>query len=469
MLFNSLDFIIFFPIVFVLYWFVFNKSVRIQNAFVLVASYIFYGFWDWRFLSLIAFSSVVDFFVGLELGKTEENNKRKKLLLLSLLVNLGFLGFFKYFNFFAESFVDAFTLMGVEFSSERLNIILPVGISFYTFQTMSYTIDIYKRNIEPTKDAISFFSFVCFFPQLVAGPIERASNLLPQFYRDRIFSYQKMAAGFKLIIVGFFLKLVLADRAAIYVDAIFNNIEHHEGLSFLAGTFFFAFQIYGDFAGYSLIAIGCAQMLGFQLMTNFKRPYFSASVGEFWNRWHISLSTWFRDYVYIPLGGNRNGQRRWMINIMLTFLLSGFWHGANWTFIFWGGLNGLFLIIESKIFKSKKKSIFRIVLTFFLICFAWLFFRANSLSDAFTIIKAICSSIGNLYIPDGDDSLAPIYAILAIGIVMIEEFKSEYLTHKLKSSKIKNSYLNATYYSFIVFLILYLGVFDNSQFIYFQF
>ena len=468
MIFNSLDFIFFFPIVFILYWFVFNKSVRIQNALILAASCTFYGFWDWRFLGLIAFSSCTDFLVGQEIGRTEDQQKRKFLLLVSVFVNLGFLAFFKYFNFFTESFVDAFKLMGAEFSVSRLNIVLPVGISFYTFQTMSYTIDIYRRKTEPTTDPLAFFSFVSFFPQLVAGPIERASNLLPQFHTARIFTYQQIAKGFKLAIVGFFLKLVMADRAAIYVDAIFENIEHHEGLSFLAGTFFFAFQIYGDFAGYSLIAIGCAQMLGFKLMTNFKRPYFSASVGEFWNRWHISLSTWFRDYVYIPLGGNRTGFRKWLITIMLTFLLSGFWHGANWTFIFWGGLNGLFLIIESKIFKGKKKSVFRILLTFCLICFTWLFFRANSLSDAFTMISKIFTSLGKIYIPSGNDSLSPLYALFAIAIIMLEEFKSEYLSEKFKLFK-NNTFRNVLYYSFLVFLILYLGVFDNNQFIYFQF
>lgn len=469
MLFNSIEFIIFFPLVFILYWFVFNKTVRIQNAFILITSYIFYGFWDWRFLSLILVSSTIDYFISLELSLAKENKLRKRLLFTSVFINLGFLGFFKYFNFFAESFVNAFTLMGVEFSAIRLNIILPVGISFYTFQTMSYTIDVYKEKIKPTRDILSFFSFVCFFPQLVAGPIERASNLLPQFSKIRTLNYQFIATGSKLVIVGLFLKLVMADRAAIYVDAVFNNVQLHEGLSFLAATFFFAFQIYGDFAGYSLIAIGCAQMLGFKLMTNFKRPYFSASISEFWNRWHISLSTWFRDYVYIPLGGNRKGQRNWMINIMLTFLLSGFWHGANLTFIFWGGLNGLFLLIESKLFKSKKKSVFRILLTFCLICFAWIFFRANNIGEAFTIIKSICTSTGKLFVPNGDDSLSIIYASIAIAIVLIEEFKSEYLSKKLETYRISNKFLNSIYYSFIVFMILYLGVFDNSQFIYFQF
>lgn len=401
MLFNSIDFAIFLPIVFAVYWGLFNRRLQLQNIVLLLASYVFYGWWDWRFLSLIVFSSFVDFYVGKRLKKQDDPKKRKRLLYLSVAVNLGFLGFFKYYNFFADSFVNAFTFFGQELSHQSLDIILPVGISFYTFQTLSYTIDVYKRKLEPSDNLVVFFTFVSFFPQLVAGPIERATHLLPQFTVQRKFSYQALSYGFKLMIWGFFLKVVVADRAAIYVNAIYNNIESHEGLSFLAATFFFAFQIYGDFAGYSLIAIGTAKLFGFDLMTNFRRPYFSSSVSEFWTRWHISLSTWFRDYLYIPLGGNRVSKPRWLFNLFITFLVSGLWHGANWTFVVWGALNGFYLILEVLLFKERKKNLLNVLVTFVLINFAWIFFRANSIGDAFYIIKTIATNLGDLYIGRG--------------------------------------------------------------------
>ncbi|MGS0525486.1 MBOAT family O-acyltransferase [Zobellia nedashkovskayae] len=284
------------------------------------------------------------------------------------------MGFFKYYNFFAESFINAFSFFGQDISFQSLRIILPVGISFYTFQTLSYSIDVYKRKLKPSQDIIVFFTFVSFFPQLVAGPIERATNLLPQFTSKRKFTHATLSHGFKLMIWGFFLKVVVADRASIYVNAVYNNIESHEGLSFLAATFLFAFQIYGDFAGYSLIAIGTAKLFGFDLMTNFNRPYFSSSVSEFWTRWHISLSTWFRDYLYIPLGGNRATKPRWLFNLFITFLVSGLWHGANWTFVVWGALNGVYLIFEVLLFKQRKKNVLNIITTFILINFAWIFF-----------------------------------------------------------------------------------------------
>ena len=310
MLFNSIDFAVFLPVVFIVYWFVLSKNLKLQNLFVVVASYVFYGWWDWRFLSLILFSTLVDYYVGVKLSKQNNQTQRKILLLTSIVINLGFLGFFKYYNFFTESFIEAFSFFGSKIQPYTLNIILPVGISFYTFQTLSYSIDVYKRKLEPTKDFIAFAAFVSFFPQLVAGPIERAANLLPQFFKNRHFTYLAFSEGMKLIIVGFFMKLVVADRAAIYVNAVYNNIYNHEGLTFIAATILFAFQIYGDFAGYSLIAIGTARLFGFSLMVNFNRPYLATSVGEFWKRWHISLSTWFKDYLYIPLGGNRVRYRR---------------------------------------------------------------------------------------------------------------------------------------------------------------
>ena len=321
MLFNSIDFALFLPIVFIFYWFIVHKNITRQNAFLLIASYTFYGWWDWRFLSLIAFSSLVDYFIGIGLSKTNEKRRRKFLLLISILVNLGFLGFFKYFNFFAESFAEAFTFLGQPINPSRLNIILPVGISFYTFQTLSYTIDVYKRRFEHTKNIIAFFAFVSFFPQLVAGPIERATSLLPQFYKKRVFDYSKAVDGMRQILWGLFKKIVIADNCAYYVNDIFANYADYSGSTLLLGVIFFAFQIYCDFSGYSDIAIGTSRLFGFNLMRNFAFPYFSRDIAEFWRRWHISLSTWFRDYVYIPLGGSQGGTWMKIRNIFVIFLV----------------------------------------------------------------------------------------------------------------------------------------------------
>ena len=307
MFFNSLDFAVFLPIVFLLYWYVFNRKIKLQNALIVAASYFFYGWWDWRFLSLIVFSSFVDYFVGIYLSKVNNERKRKLLLWTSILVNLGFLGFFKYFNFFTQSFADAFTILGTPIEASRLDIILPVGISFYTFQTLSYSIDVYKRDLEPTNNIIAFFAFVTFFPQLVAGPIERATSLLPQFYKKRSFDYSKAVDGLRQILWGLFKKVVIADNCARFANQIFNNSADYNGSTLVIGALFFTFQIYGDFSGYSDIAIGTSRLFGFNLKKNFSFPYFSRDIAEFWRRWHISLSTWFRDYLYIPLGGSRGG------------------------------------------------------------------------------------------------------------------------------------------------------------------
>ncbi|MBN1987260.1 MAG: MBOAT family protein, partial [Prolixibacteraceae bacterium] len=344
MLFNSIDFAIFLPVVFFLYWFVTSKNLPVQNAFLILVSYVFYGWWDWRFLSLIVFSSGVDYLVGIYLAKSKIQRNRKILLLISIVVNLGFLGFFKYFNFFTESFARAFTLFGKTIEPTTLNIILPVGISFYTFQTLSYSIDIYKRKIEPTNDVVSFFAFVSFFPQLVAGPIERAAHLLPQFYTKRTFEYTKAFDGVKQIFWGLFKKMVIADNCALIVNQIFDNYTNYSGSTLLLGTFFFAFQIYGDFSGYTDIAIGTARLFGFELKQNFAYPYFSRDIAEFWRRWHISLTSWFRDYLYIPLGGSRGGTWMKIRNTFIVFLVSGLWHGANWTFIVWGIFNAVLFL-----------------------------------------------------------------------------------------------------------------------------
>lgn len=469
MLFNSIDFVIFLPVVFILYWFVTNKNLKLQNSLIVAASYLFYGWWDWRFLSLILFSTVLDFSIGISLSKVENIVKRKFLLWASILVNLGFLGFFKYYNFFLDSFIAAFSFFGYELKASSLNIILPVGISFYTFQTLSYTIDIYKGKLEPTKDFIAYSAFVSFFPQLVAGPIERATNLLPQFYKVRKFSYRVFSEGIKLMIVGLFMKIVIADRAAIYVDAVYNNVYNHKGLTFVAATVLFAFQIYSDFAGYSLIAIGTAKLFGLSLMTNFNRPYFATSVSEFWKRWHISLSTWFRDYLYIPLGGSHVSNQRWVSNILATFTISGLWHGANWTFVMWGALNGFYLIIEATFVKQYKNNLLRICITFMLINLSWIFFRANNINDSFYILKSIFTTPGKLFIPQDADIVAPVYAVLSISILLMVEAKKEFINGLFTFRDNKYELIRLGYYSFIIFIIFYIGVFGSNQFIYFQF
>ena len=321
MLFNSIDFAVFLPTVFLLYWLLANKNLRLQNALIVLASYVFYGWWDWRFLFLVVFSTLVDYLIGLALLKENNQQKRKLLLWISITVNLGFLGFFKYYNFFLDNFVSVFSFFGTEIKANSLNIILPVGISFYTFQTLSYTIDVYKKKLEPTKDFIAFSAFVSFFPQLVAGPIERATNLLPQFYNKRTFDYLKAVNGMRQILWGLFKKIVIADNCAEYANLIFNNSTDYSGSTLVLGAIFFTFQIYGDFSGYSDIAIGTSRLFGFNLMRNFAFPYFSRDIAEFCRRWHISLSTWFRDYLYIPLGGSRGGTWSKIRNIFIIFTM----------------------------------------------------------------------------------------------------------------------------------------------------
>ena len=396
MFFNSFEYLIFLPLCFVLYWFVLQKNLKVQNVFILLASYVFYGWWDYRFLALIALSTLIDFAVAKYMVKYTNRSRQKILLGISLVVNLGFLGFFKYCNFFIESWIDVWARLGVEMHPTTLQIILPVGISFYTFQTLSYTIDVYKGKLKPESNLINFAAYVAFFPQLVAGPIERASNLLPQFSRKRIFNNEQAISGLNLILWGLFKKVVIADSCATYVNTIFDNYQDHNSLTLGLGAVYFAFQIYGDFSGYSDIAIGTARLLGFNLMRNFNLPYFSRDIAEFWRRWHISLSTWFRDYVYIPLGGSRGSKRQQLRNVTIIFVVSGFWHGANWTFIVWGALHALFFIPLLLRAKNRKnlnqvadkgplpslKELVQILTTFLLTTLAWIFFRADSVGIA---------------------------------------------------------------------------------------
>ena len=403
MLFNSLDFAVFLPIVFVLYWFVTNHNLKLQNALIVAASYVFYGWWDWRFLSLIIFSTLVDFSIGRRLKVEERASRRKLLLWTSIVVNLGFLGFFKYYNFFLDNFIAAFSLLGQEFSASSLNIILPVGISFYTFQTLSYTIDVYRRKLNASENFLAFSAFVCFFPQLVAGPIERATNLLPQFYSKRTFKYDNAVDGMRQILWGLFKKVVIADNCAVYANLIFNDYQEYSGSTLFIGAIFFTFQIYGDFSGYSDMAIGTSKLFGFKLMQNFATPYFSRDIAEFWRRWHISLSTWFRDYLYIPLGGSRGGAWMKVRNTFIIFLVSGFWHGANWTFVAWGGLNALYflpymlfgknrnnmgIVAEGRMLPSAEDAV-KIFVTFLMSVFAWIFFRAESMEHAMSFIRGL--------------------------------------------------------------------------------
>lgn len=482
MLFNSLDFAIFLPVVFFLYWFVVNKNLRLQNVLLLVASYFFYACWDWRFLSLILLSTVVDYSIGRQLAQTQVIRKRKILLWFSVVLNLGILGFFKYCNFFIENFIVAFSFFGADIQAYSLYIILPMGISFYTFQTLSYTIDVYRRKFEPTKDFVAFAAFVSFFPQLVAGPIERASNLLPQFYKKRHFEYHQAADGVRQILWGLFKKMVIGDGCAHFANHIFNNSADYSGSTLFIGAVFFAFQIYGDFSGYSDIAIGTARLFGFDLKQNFAFPYFSRDIAEFWRRWHISLSTWFRDYLYIPLGGSRGGTWIKIRNTFAIFLVSGFWHGANWTFIVWGALNAVYflpLLLSSKNRKNMDivaahrhfpsfKELFHIGLTFLLTVFAWIFFRAESLSHAIDYLSEIFS-LSFFTIPTfGGIYKAITVATLTVIFVGVEWWgrRSRYALEHI-GLKWRREIRLAFYYC-IIFAIYYFSG-NQQEFIYFQF
>ncbi len=482
MLFNSIDFAIFLPVVFFIYWFLLHKQHNWQNLFMVAASYVFYGWWDWRFLSLILFSTLIDYLCGRGLASEENPLRRKLYLLASIVINLGFLGFFKYYNFFLDNFRTAFTFFGQDISLRGLNIILPVGISFYTFQTLSYTIDVYRRKLEPTSDFIAFAAYVSFFPQLVAGPIERATNLLPQFYHNRIFDYNQAVDGMRQILWGLFKKIVIADNCARYANLIFNNSGDYGGSTLLLGVLFFTFQIYGDFSGYSDIAIGTSRLFGFNLMRNFAFPYFSRDIAEFWRRWHISLSTWFRDYLYIPLGGSRNGKAAGIRNTFIIFAISGFWHGANWTFIVWGLLNALYFlpllllnrnrqnldtIAAGKLWPSLRE-FGNMALTFGLTVFAWIFFRAANLTQAGQIISEIFSASFFTAPALLSDGKVLITIILVIAFVIMEWLgrEEEYAMARIGFGWPRYRRW-AMYYAVILVSLYFAG--EPQQFIYFQF
>lgn len=482
MLFNSIDFAIFLPIVFLVYWFIVKNNLKLQNLLIVFASYVFYGWWDWRFLSLILFSTLIDYLIGRGLEKEESQTKRKLLLWSSIIINLGFLGFFKYYNFFLENFVTAFSFLGQPINPQGLNIILPVGISFYTFQTLSYSIDVYKRKLEPTKDFIAFMAFVSFFPQLVAGPIERATQLLPQFYKKRKFNYFNAVDGLRQIIWGLFKKIVIADNAAEIANQIFNNSGDYSGSTLFLGALFFTFQIYCDFSGYSDIAIGTSRLFGFKLMQNFAFPYFSRDIAEFWRRWHISLSTWFRDYLYIPLGGSKGGLWMKVRNTFIIFIVSGFWHGSNWTFIIWGALNAVYflpllllnknrvntnVVAEGRYLPSVKE-FFNISITFSLTVLAWVFFRAENVKHAISYLSTIFSK-SFFQIPQFIGMKhAIVTGSLIIGFIIVEWLgrESKFAIENL-SFKWNRPIRWTIYFVIIFFLFWFTG--QQQQFIYFQF
>ena len=477
MFFNSLAFAIFLPIVFFLYWFVFNKTKSTQNALLIVASYYFYSCWDWRFLFLLVFSTFLDYYTGIQIEKGKSENSRKFWFWLSIIVNLGFLGVFKYYNFFAASFSDLLNSAGIKASPILLDVILPVGISFYTFHGLSYVIDIYLKRIKAEYNFVDYSLFVSYFPLLVAGPIERATHLLPQVKVKREFDFEKAKEGIYQIVWGLVKKVVIADTCATYANAIFDNYTSMNSFSLILGAVYFAFQIYGDFSGYSDIALGVSKLFGLDLLRNFNYPYFSRDIAEFWRRWHISLSSWFRDYLYIPLGGSKGGLGMKIRNTFIIFVVSGFWHGANWTYIAWGFINALYFLplllansnrnnmdaIELRFNFDSVKVFFSILSTFLLTCVAWVFFRAKTITDAVSYLKRI--------ITDGDFKIQFLandrnnYELIAvIAVFVLVEWNNR---NKIEPISGKGSTIKL---AFAIAAIMALGTFsDYKEFIYFQF
>jgi len=478
MLFVDFEFAVFLPLVFLTYWLIGGRNIWLRNLILLVSSFIFYGWWDPQLLILIVISILVDYISGLKIAKASVAFRRRAWLFFSLFTNLGLLGIFKYYNFFIDSFKGAFSIFGMELGLGYADIVLPVGISFYTFQTMSYTIDIYREKITPTKNLLAFATYVSFFPQLVAGPIEKARSLLPQFMQALPFDYQNATTGLRQILWGLIKKMVIADNCAIFVDEIFSNPERYDGSTLLLATFFFAFQIYGDFSGYTDIAIGTAKLFNIKLSRNFAYPYFSRNIVQFWRRWHISLTGWFREYVYFPLGGNRRGQARTILNICIVFLISGLWHGANWTFVIWGIIHALLFIIfilfnrgnqRLKIWWSETiTSIFSIALTFIMTVLAWVVFRADSISTAKEIYYKIFSK--SLFSqPVFEDMTRAGVTGLLVAIFIILEWlgrKDEFAIERL--GKVTSTAVRWSIY-YLILIVIFWFAGDEKQFIYFQF
>ena len=482
MFFNSVNFAIFLPVIFIIYWFVTKGNLRFQNVILLVSSYFFYACWDWRFMFLLIFSTLLDFYTGIKIHESPKQKMRLFWLWFSIIINLGFLGVFKYFNFFTSSFSQGLSLLGLKANLGSIQVILPVGISFYTFHGLSYVIDIYNNRIKPERNFVDYSVFVSFFPLLVAGPIERASHLLPQILKKRVFDYTKAVDGLRQILWGLFKKIVIADNCAELANEIFNNSASYSGSTLVLGAIFFTFQIYCDFSGYSDIALGTARLFGIDLLRNFAFPYFSRDIAEFWRRWHISLSSWFKDYLYIPLGGSKGGIRKKIRNTFIIFLVSGFWHGANWTFLVWGFLNALF-IMPSIIFNTNRvnleivakgkllpniKEFLEICLTFSLTVLAWIFFRATNVTHAFTFITDIFTS--SLFTKPNFVGMEKASSIIILtSIFMLVEWlgrEDKYAIEYLGKG-LYRQFRWAFYYGIILAIYFFSG--SEQQFIYFQF
>ena len=477
MFFNSLTFAVFLPIVFLLYWFVFNKTKKTQNLLLILASYYFYSCWDWRFLFLLVFSTFLDYYTGIQIEKSEKEKTRKFWFWLSIGINLGFLGVFKYYNFFASSFAELLNDFGLKSSPFLLDVVLPVGISFYTFHGLSYVIDIYKKRIKAEYNFVDYSLFVSYFPLLVAGPIERATHLLPQVKVKRSFDFELAKQGLFQFIWGLVKKVVIADTCATYANAIFDNYSSMNSWSLILGAVYFAFQIYGDFSGYSDMALGMSKLFGINLLRNFNYPYFSRDIAEFWRRWHISLSSWFKDYLYIPLGGSKGGKSQQVRNTFIIFVVSGFWHGANWTYLAWGFINALYFLplllrntnrsniemVQLNWNFDSVKVVFQIFYTFLLACLAWIFFRANSITDAVQYIKRIFTE-GNFSSQYLTNERYNYEMLLMIGLFVFVEWNN-----RLKEEPISGKY-SWLRLSLAVAAILALGTYsDYKEFIYFQF
>ncbi len=468
MIFNTIEFLIYLVVVFFLYWTIFSKSNLKQNILLLFAGYFFYGWWSWKFLFLFIATSVGDFYWAKLINSTEDQKKRRLFLSLSIFVNLAVLGFFKYFNFFVAEFC---ALFGINSGNLAINIVLPIGISFYTFQAMAYVIDVYRRKTQAETNILTYLTFSSFFPQLLSGPIERSNNLLEQFKTKRVFNYEFAVNGLELMLMGFLKKVVLADNFAIIVDKAFSFPDNYHGVDLIIAVLCFTFQIYFDFSGYTDIARGIAKLFGVQLIKNFNNPYFSENISDFWKRWHISLSSWFKDYFYISIGGNKKGKFRTQINLLLTFAVSGLWHGANITFVVWGLYHGLLSVI-SRAFKVNISTpkFLKIIFTFLLVMFGWIFFRASNINEAFKIIMRMFEfNLQSFPILNSFPLTKIVFLIvtlfLVLGLERFKETKSEFINSIFKSRLIKYS----VYYG-ILFSIIILGVFDNApNFIYFQF
>jgi len=481
MLFNSLHFLFFLPVVLALY---FATPARWKWALLLLASYYFYAAWRVEYLLLIMASTGVDYAAGIQMGRQETRKARRPWLFLSLLVNLGLLFTFKYLNFFSETFQATFDQFNVFYGIPTFDVLLPVGISFYTFQTLSYTIEVYRGKQKPERHLGIFALYVSFFPQLVAGPIERSTRLLPQFFQEHGFNLERARSGLRLMLWGFFKKLVVADRLAVYVNEVYADPTAHSSATLLVATYFFAVQIYCDFSGYSDIAIGTARIMGYDLMENFRRPYFSRSIREFWGRWHISLSTWFRDYVYIPLGGNRVSKRRWYANLFIVFVVSGLWHGAAWTFVFWGALHGGYLVLalvssdlRDRLWARLKglpaadalRNALAVVTTFHLVLFAWVFFRAETLREAITVIRGVVRwepATEALSAPSGLWNFR--LSLVAIAVLLVVDLVQSRWGGEKCLLRMPLPVRWAIYYA-ALFAILMFGEFGGEDFIYFQF